>query len=119
VVVALLLVAAWLLRRRRRVRRPEPAGTTLHRPAAPTPSPPPPPPAPVPAPAPEAAEAAPRVAAHEHEWDVAYDRGSLGQDGVWRFPHRCRVCGIELLARDVADASAQAPRTGEPPRADA
>jgi hypothetical protein len=43
-----------------------------------------------------------------HFWDVAYDRGQLGEDGVWRFPHRCRNCGLELVARDVADATAQA-----------
>jgi hypothetical protein len=43
-----------------------------------------------------------------HFWEVAYDRGELGDDGVWRFPHRCRNCGFELLARDVEDATAQA-----------
>ncbi len=63
----------------------------------PLPSPPPPPP-----------PAAPAAPAHEHLWEVAYERGELGSDGVWRFPHRCRTCGMELLARDVADATAQA-----------
>jgi len=43
-----------------------------------------------------------------HYWDVAYDRGDLGDDGIWRFPHRCRNCGLELLARDVDDATAHA-----------
>ena len=43
-----------------------------------------------------------------HFWEVAYDRGQLGANGVWRFPHRCRNCGLELLASDVADATAQA-----------
>ena len=43
-----------------------------------------------------------------HYWDVAYDRGELGDDGIWRFPHRCRNCGLELLARDVDDAAAHA-----------
>jgi hypothetical protein len=38
---------------------------------------------------------------------VAYDRGELGADGVWRFPHRCRNCGLELVASDVADATAR------------
>jgi hypothetical protein len=66
-------------------------------PAAPLPPPPPPSPA---ASAPD----------HEHLWEVAYDRGELGSDGNWRFPHRCRTCGAELLARDVADASAQTGR---------
>jgi hypothetical protein len=46
---------------------------------------------------------------HEHYWQVRYDDPVLGADGVWRFPHVCRDCGLELLARDVADASAQAP----------
>ena len=43
-----------------------------------------------------------------HYWEVAYERGTLGDDGIWRFPHRCRNCGLELLATDIADASAQA-----------
>jgi hypothetical protein len=47
----------------------------------------------------------------EHFWEVAYDRGELGEDGVWRFPHRCRNCGLELMASDVADATAQADRS--------
>jgi hypothetical protein len=118
-VLAVLLVPAWLLRRRGRGARPEPPGTTLHRPVPQLASPPPPRPQPTAAPPEPVTEAPPRASAHEHEWDVAYDRGSLGQDGVWRFPHRCRLCGVELLARDVADASAQAPRSGDPPRADA
>lgn len=105
-----LLVLAWLLRRRRRARRPEPSGTTLHRPDPPAaPAVPPSLTTPEPVPAHVEPEPAPAPATHEHDWDVAYDRGSLGQDGVWRFPHRCRICGVELLARDVTDASAQAP----------
>lgn len=44
----------------------------------------------------------------DHYWEVAYDRAQLGDDGVWRFPHTCRICGLDLLARDVADASVQA-----------
>jgi hypothetical protein len=43
----------------------------------------------------------------EHYWEVAYQRPQLGDDGVWRFPHTCRTCGLEVLASDVADASAQ------------
>ena len=58
------------------------------------------PPAPVPL--------TPRPADDDHLWEVAYDRGHLGSDGVWRFPHRCRTCGRELLATDVRDASARA-----------
>jgi hypothetical protein len=48
------------------------------------------------------------VPIHEHYWQVRYDEPVLGADGVWRFPHVCRDCGLELLARDVADASALA-----------
>ena len=44
----------------------------------------------------------------DHLWEVAYDRGELGRDGVWRFPHKCRECGLELMATDTADAAAQA-----------
>jgi hypothetical protein len=68
--------------------------------------PPLPPPPAVTAPAP----ARPAACIPYHFWDVAYDRGQLGGDGVWRFPHRCQNCGLELLASDVADASAQADR---------
>jgi hypothetical protein len=47
-----------------------------------------------------------------HFWEVAYERGELGADGVWRFPHRCRNCGLELLASDVSDATARADARG-------
>jgi hypothetical protein len=43
-----------------------------------------------------------------HLWDVAYDRGELGGDGIWRFPHKCSTCGLEVLASDIGDATAQA-----------
>jgi LPXTG-motif cell wall-anchored protein len=136
--VLLLLLAAWLLLRRRRrggddddeydvaeprqvLPPPAPAAPArAEQPAAPvvpTPTPPaeqaapaapPAPPAPV---APAAAAAArptsPACIPH-HYWEVAYERGTLGDDGVWRFPHRCQNCGLELLATDIADASAQA-----------
>jgi hypothetical protein len=55
-------------------------------------------------------ELAPAAPVHEHYWHVRYDEPVLGADGVWRFPHVCRDCGLELLARDVADASAQSSR---------
>jgi hypothetical protein len=91
-------------------------------PPAPPPLPPEPEPEPEPEPQIEAAPAptsvpAPPAAPEQtrrpecdphHFWEVAYDRGQLGEDGVWRFPHRCRNCGLELLARDVDDATAQA-----------
>ncbi|HVV59037.1 MAG TPA: DUF916 domain-containing protein [Gaiellaceae bacterium] len=45
-----------------------------------------------------------------HYWEVDYDGSVRGVDGVWRFPHRCKSCGLEVLARDVMDASEQAAR---------
>jgi hypothetical protein len=85
-------------------------------PPASPPLPPEPGPEPAPAPAPTSVPAPPpapeqtrRAECDQHHfWEVAYDRGQLGEDGVWRFPHRCRNCGLELLARDVDDATAQA-----------
>lgn len=65
--------------------------------------------APAPPPSPAGSERPPACRPY-HFWEVAYDRGQLGGDGVWRFPHRCQNCGLELLASDVADASAQADR---------
>jgi hypothetical protein len=106
VLVALLLAALTALALGRRRPRTGPAAPT-----APERSPeeitaPPPPPSPSgplpPQPAPIAASDC------EHEWEVAYDRGTVGEDGVWRFPHRCRNCGVELLARDVTDARERA-----------
>jgi hypothetical protein len=91
-------------------------------PSVPPPLPPEPDAQPEPPPAPPQALAATQPADGQarlpactpyHFWEVAYDRGQLGADGVWRFPHRCRNCGLELLAADVADATAQsaAPRS--------
>ena len=71
---------------------------------------PPPPPAPVTPPPPAPATTRNPECDPHHFWEVAYDRGQLGEDGVWRFPHRCRNCGLELLAADVGDAAAQADR---------
>ena len=137
-VVVLLLLLLWLLVRRRRrepesrpptvVQRSASAAAAETSPAPPSAAetdliertaPPPPPPVPAepvaappeePAPPPPAAPppASAPVAPCDHYWEVAYDRGQLGEDGVWRFPHRCRNCGLELLAADVADATAQA-----------
>jgi hypothetical protein len=96
---------------------PEPEPVVQPEPPAPEPEPEPVPepetewaaPSSLPAPraVPEQQTRRPECDPH-HFWDVAYERGELGGDGVWRFPHRCRNCGFELLARDVADATAQA-----------
>jgi hypothetical protein len=92
--------------------RPFPARVEERTAPPPPPIPPPVPPPPLPEPAAPVQGAAPAGRPPEcdpyHFWDVAYERGQLGEDGVWRFPHRCRNCGLELLAADVADASAQA-----------
>jgi LPXTG-motif cell wall-anchored protein len=128
--VLLLLLTIWLfLRRRRRgddedeLDADEPPRQVLPPPPAaparaeqPTASPVEPPPPVAPTPAREPAPAAPAAPARpaspacdpHHFWEVAYERGALGEDGVWRFPHRCRNCGLELMATDIADASAQA-----------
>ena len=113
VLVLLLLLAFWLLRSRRR-REPEeaatetPAGLALLQasepPAAPVAAPAPEP-SPAPEPTPEAAAEAP--AACDHYWDVDYNDGQLGDDGAWRFPHRCRNCGREVVAADVSDATSR------------
>lgn len=92
------------------------AASRTDEPAAPPPPPAAAPPVPQAAPpplaplppvpvAPPKVETAPPC---DHLWEVAYDRGQLGGDGVWRFPHQCRTCGLELFATDIADASAQA-----------
>jgi hypothetical protein len=122
--VGLLLLLAlvfWLLvRRRKGGDGPPPATFDPAPPTLTTVAPaerPEPPASPVPVvppkpavsdPQPENAATRPETCNPHHLWDVAYDRAQLGGDGVWRFPHRCQTCGLELLATDVADASAQA-----------
>jgi hypothetical protein len=86
-----------------------PAAVIPALPEEPAPEPQQPPP-PAPAPPPPVASARPAECVPYHYWEVAYDRGEVGTDGVWRFPHRCKTCGLEVLAVDVSDASAQADR---------
>lgn len=119
-VAALVVLLALVLLLRRRRRRDEPAAEAPVEPLQPLPPLPPvrdEPVEPEPTFEPEPAVAAeppprPRPASCDphHYWEVAYERGKLGDDGVWRFPHRCQNCGLELLATDIADASAQADR---------
>jgi LPXTG-motif cell wall-anchored protein len=116
IVILLLLLLLWLLRRRRKtppqqlrevLRASQPLRAEEPLRSEPSPLPP----EPAVAAEPPASMPAPRASCDPyHYWDVAYDRGQLGEDGVWRFPHRCRTCGLEVLASDVADASAQAER---------
>ena len=137
--LVLVLLLLWLARRRRRHGPALPLAETAAPPVAPlppslpaepaatpaiVPAAAPSPPAPLGALAPYLAPPAPPseppaavplptapVDSCDHLWEVAYDRGQLGGDGVWRFPHRCRTCGLELFAADISDASAQALRT--------
>jgi hypothetical protein len=85
--------------------QPEAAAVVPTLPEESRPTAPPPPPSTAPPPQSRPPECVPY-----HYWEVAYDRGELGADGVWRFPHRCRNCGLEVLATDVDDATAQADR---------
>jgi len=100
---------------------PPAVGSVVERTEPPPPVPPPLPPepeshpepvheapAPMPPPQPAPVQTRPPECDPHHFWEVAYDRGQLGEDGIWRFPHRCRNCGLEQLARDVDDATAQA-----------
>ncbi len=43
-----------------------------------------------------------------HYWQVDWDHGELGPDGVLSYPHRCRNCGVEVRATDINDAAAKA-----------
>ena len=40
-----------------------------------------------------------------HHWIPDYEAGVTGPDGVTRFPHRCRDCGLQVVARDVSEAT--------------
>ena len=123
-IVLLLLVLIIVLLRRNRGPQP-PAAQTVPAPAPAPVAPAAPAPAytpPVPAPpvyAPPAPVAAPPVASPTptprpaacipfHYWEVNWDRGQSGPDGVMRYPHRCRNCGVEVLATDINDAAHQA-----------
>jgi hypothetical protein len=129
--VLVVLLLLWLLLRRRGRKAPHrpptvvqrsasaaaaeaaevPATDLIERSASPPPQPSPSGPTAVPATAaapPAAPPPAAPAAACDHFWEVGYDRGELTGDGTWKFPHRCRNCGFELLAADVADATAQA-----------
>jgi hypothetical protein len=116
VVLLVVLLVVWLLRRRRK--KPAATPTTV--------APLPPEPAPVaeqpvvepqPEPTPETGSdpvpgsdpnTTPAACDPYHYWEVDYEHGVHGDDGQWRFPHRCRNCGLEVLARDVTDATERA-----------
>lgn len=75
--VVVLLAVAFLLLRRRRPPTPAPAAS-----------------APAPAPACDP----------YHHWIADYDAG-VTVDGVTRYPHRCRDCGLQVVAKDVPEAT--------------
>jgi Bacterial protein of unknown function (DUF916) len=112
--VLVLLVVLLLRRRGRKTPMPATPTTVVQLPPEPAPEPEPepeaapetaPPPEPVPGPEPGSD---PGACVPYHYWEVDYEHGVHGSDGQWRFPHRCRSCGLEMLARDVTDASEQA-----------
>ena len=123
IVIALLVL--WLMRRRKKgddeppppPKSPSVQAAEAVAPAAAVPAvpeeareeapPATPEPEPQPTPPPAATARRPECVPH-HFWEVAYERGEIGSDGVWRFPHRCKNCALEVMATDVADAGAQA-----------
>jgi hypothetical protein len=114
---AVVVLLAILLLVRRRSNQTPPT-TVVRLPPRPEPDPPrapepvaaAPAPEPEPAPEPPPAQVAQSVCTPYHYWDVDYDHAVQGGDGQWRFPHRCRNCGLEVLARDITDATDQANR---------
>jgi hypothetical protein len=46
-----------------------------------------------------------------HYWQVDWDQGELGPDGVLVYPHVCRTCGVEVRAADISDATEKAAAT--------
>lgn len=116
--VVLALLVLWLIRRRRgggEAPPPTPKSPSVQ--AAETAEEPAPPVTAIPALPEETKESPPTLTAAaprppecvpHHFWEVAYERGEIGPDGVWRFPHRCKNCAVEVLATDISDASAQA-----------
>ena len=98
------LVALVLLLRRRGKNEPAPA---QRRPVAQPRVTPPQAPASAPIAAPIAAPTL-EACTPFHYWEVDWDSAQQGADGVTRYPHRCRNCGLQVLATDINDAAAQA-----------
>ena len=115
IVLALLIfLLVLLMTRRSRTRRPGPAEAhpaSGAPEAAYEPAPLPPPPAeaataaPIP-PLPPATGSDPCVP--YHYWEVLWDQARPGPGGVTLYPHRCRNCGIQVIATDINDAADQA-----------
>jgi Bacterial protein of unknown function (DUF916) len=116
IVIALLVFLIILLSTRRsRSRRREPDQGSPPAAAAQAavvpPVAPPAPPAVVAAPAtaPSAAEeAGSDPCVPFHYWEVLWDQARPGPGGVTLYPHRCRNCGIQVIATDINDAADQA-----------
>ena len=69
---------------------------------------PPPPAAGPPAVAPSPSAPALEPCQGYHYWQVDWMQGQVGPDGVLRYPHRCRNCGIEVRAADIGEAAQKA-----------
>jgi len=91
IVVLLLLVIVLLARRGRRGGK---SASATHAPMPPAPQP--------------TATSTPAPCLPFHYWDVDWDHGQVGPDGVLRYPHRCRSCGIQVAARDISEAATRA-----------
>ncbi len=106
IVIALLIFLIVLLTTRRsrsRRRGPAPAPPSpVAAAAAPSPA------AAAPAPVPPPAATASDPCVPYHYWEVFWDQGRPGPVGVTLYPHRCRTCGIEVIATDINDAADQA-----------
>jgi LPXTG-motif cell wall-anchored protein len=40
-----------------------------------------------------------------HHWIVDHDAPVTGADGIVRYPHRCRDCGLQVVAKDISEAT--------------
>jgi hypothetical protein len=109
IVLALLIFLIVLLTTRRsRSRRREPIQVYAAAAPAPQPTYVPPPAPPVAAPAPPPAASATDPCVPFHYWEVLWDQARPGPGGVTLYPHRCRTCGIQVIATDINDAADQA-----------
>jgi hypothetical protein len=113
-IVVLLLIFLIVLLSTRRSRRPTPGQVSPPASAAeaavvPPVAPAPPVAAVVPPPAPPQ-EVAPGSdpCVPFHYWEVLWDQARPGPAGVTLYPHRCRNCGIQVIATDINDAADQA-----------
>jgi hypothetical protein len=114
IVVALLIFLIVLLSTRRSRRRGPAPMKSFTTPAAaaavaaPVTPPEPSTTATEPKPAPPPAETRVDPCVPFHYWEVLWDQSRPGPAGVTLYPHRCRNCGIQVIATDINDAADQA-----------